>query len=185
MTDLNFRLAERLKSLRLGRGWSLLDLAESSGVSRSTLSRIENGDVSPTAETLGALSTAFEMTMSQLLAPVETPFAPLVRRADQSQWHDPENAFHRQIVSPPSSGLTAEVIRCQLGAYQIIAYASPSLPGHEHHLLVLSGALTVTLGDEHHELAEGDCLRYRLFGPSRFQTGVEPATYLVVLAGGA
>lgn len=181
MTTLNFRLADRLKQLRLERGWSLQELADHSGVSRSTLSRIENGDVSPTADTLGSLSAAYHMTISRLLAPVEAPFQPLVRHGEQSEWQDPQNGFARRVVSPPSGGLSAEVIRCTLEPYQIIAYAGPSRPGHEHHLVMLEGALTVTLGDEMHQLQAGDCLRYLLYGPSRFQTGVDPATYLIVL----
>jgi transcriptional regulator with XRE-family HTH domain len=36
------RLAERLRALRGERGWSLDELARRSGVSRATLSRLEN-----------------------------------------------------------------------------------------------------------------------------------------------
>ncbi|WP_394691088.1 helix-turn-helix domain-containing protein [Hoeflea sp.] len=181
MTTLNDRLAERLKQIRTDRGWSLQELADVSGVSRSALSRVETGEVSPTAETLGALSGAYLMTISQLLAPVEAPFQPLVQADEQSQWHDEENGFLRKVVSPPAGGLSAEVIRCTLEPYQIISYAGPSKPGHEHHLVMLEGALTVTLGEAVHQLQAGDCLRYQLYGPSRFQTGVDAASYLIVL----
>lgn len=181
MATLNGRLAERLKQIRMERGWSLQQLADASGVSRSTLSRIENGEVSPTAETLGSLSLAYRMTISQVLAPIEAAFTPLVRHSEQSQWTDADNGFTRTIVSPPSGGLAGEVVRCALAAYQIISYAAPSVPGHEHHLVMLAGALSVRLGDDEHQLEAGDCLRYQLFGPSRFQTGVDPASYLIIL----
>ena len=138
-STLNDRLAERLRQIRVSRGWSLEVLAEKSSVSRSTLSRIENAEVSPTAETLGSLSSAYQMSISQLLAPVETPFAPLVRFAEQSVWSDAANGFSRRIVSPPSGGLSAEVVRCELEANQKISYAAPSVPGHEHHLVLLDG----------------------------------------------
>ena len=170
---LNDRLAERLKQVRMTRGWSLQELADASGVSRSTLSRIENA--------VGSLSSAYQMTISQLLAPIEAPFTPLVRQAEQSVWRDPDNGFSRRVVSPPSGGLSAEVVQCELEAYQIISYAAPSIPGHEHHLVMLSGMLTVSVGDEEHRLEAGDCLRYQLFGSSKFQTGVDPASYLIVL----
>lgn len=181
METLNDRLAERLKQVRLMRGWSLQELADVSGVSRSTLSRVENAEVSPTADTLGSLSTAYQMTISQLLAPIEAPFTPLIKAAEQSVWHDADNGFSRKVVSPPSGGLSAEVVHCTLDAYQMIAYAAPSVPGHEHHLVMLSGTLSVNIGDEEHHLEAGDCLRYQLFGSSKFQTGVDPATYLIVL----
>lgn len=181
MSNLNARLAERIKQVRMARGWSLQDLADKSAVSRSTLSRIENADVSPTAETLGSLSSAFQMSISQLLAPVETPFAAIVRRNEQALWQDPENGFSRRLVSPPSGGLSAEVVRCDLAPDQKISYETPSVDGHEHHLVMLSGVLAVTLGEETHVLEAGDCLRYQLHGASRFQTGDQPASYLIVL----
>lgn len=181
MLTFNDRLAERLRQVRMGLGWSLEALAGKSGISRSSLSRIENAEVSPTAETLGSLSSVYQMSISQLLSPIDTPFAPLIRHAEQSRWEDAHNGFARTIVSPPSGGLSAEVIRCLIEPYQIISYAAPSVPGHEHHLVVLSGALTVTISEQAHGLEAGDCLRYQLFGPSRFHTGVEPADYLLVL----
>ena len=181
MTDLNSRLAERLKQVRTQRGWSLQELADVSGISRSTLSRVENAEVSPTAETLGNLSAAFKMSISQLLAPIEAPFTPLIRAAEQSVWQDTDNGFSRKVVSPPSGGLSAEVVQCSLDAYQMISYAAPSVPGHEHHLVMLSGSLSVSVGDEEHHLEAGDCLRYQLFGSTKFQTGVDPASYLILL----
>ena len=47
---------------------------------------------------------------------------------------------------------------------------------------MLKGALTVTVEGETYALREGDCLRYRLFGSSRFETRRSPAYYLIVLA---
>ncbi|WP_051556194.1 helix-turn-helix domain-containing protein [Nitratireductor aquibiodomus] len=49
------RIAERLRALRQERGWSLEDLATRCGVSRATLSRLENAEVSATANALGRL----------------------------------------------------------------------------------------------------------------------------------
>jgi transcriptional regulator with XRE-family HTH domain len=176
------RLAERLRQLRAAKGLSLQALAESSGVSRATLSRIENGEVSPTAETLGALASAYAMTISRILAPAERPFQALVARAEQSVWQDPSHGFTRHIVSPPSGALSVEIVRCELAANQAITYAKPPVAGLEHHLTMLNGALTVTVEGESYALKEGDCLRYRLFGSSRFETRRSAAAYLIVLA---
>jgi transcriptional regulator with XRE-family HTH domain len=176
------RLAERLKTLRAEKGLSLQELAVRSGVSRATLSRIENGEVSPTAETLGALAAVYAMTISRLLAPAERPFAALIAREQQSVWHDPRHGFTRHVVSPPSGALSVEVVRGEIAAHQKIAYEKPPVAGLEHHLIMLSGALTVTVEGVAHALKPGDCLRYRLFGSSRFETGRSAASYLIVLA---
>ena len=58
-SDTDTRLAQRLRQLRGERSWSLEELATKSGVSRATLSRIENHEVSPTASVLGKLCAAF------------------------------------------------------------------------------------------------------------------------------
>lgn len=46
-------MAGRLADLRVERGWSLDELARHTGVSRSTLSRLERAEISPTAAFAG------------------------------------------------------------------------------------------------------------------------------------
>ncbi|TSD84991.1 helix-turn-helix transcriptional regulator, partial [Mycobacterium sp. KBS0706] len=82
------RLAARLAALRAEQGWSLDALAERSGISRATLSRLERGETSPTASLLGRLCTAYGRTMSGLIAEVETDPPQLLRRAEQPGWTD-------------------------------------------------------------------------------------------------
>lgn len=175
------RLANHLKALRLARGLSLQALAARSGVSRASLSRIENAETSPTAETLGALASALAVPISQLLTPLERPFRAVVKAAEQDVWTDPQHGFLRRIVSPRAGDLRLEVLSCELAPRQTIAYSAPAVPGHEHHLVLLDGALAVDVGDDSHQLAPGDCLRYRLFGSSRFASGPEGARYLLAL----
>jgi transcriptional regulator with XRE-family HTH domain len=176
------RLAEHLRSLRLSRDLSLQELAERSGVSRASLSRIENGEVSPTAETLGRLATALALPISHLLAPLEPGFQALIRHDEQSVWEDPATGFTRRTLSPPNAQLSIEVIECAIPPRRRIAYERPALPGHEHHLVLLAGALTLTVDGARHALRPGDCLRYRLHGASCFETGERPARYLLALA---
>jgi transcriptional regulator with XRE-family HTH domain len=49
VSDLNQRIAERVRELRSMRGLSLDAVASRSGVSRSMISLIERGESSPTA----------------------------------------------------------------------------------------------------------------------------------------
>ncbi|TMV04782.1 helix-turn-helix domain-containing protein [Ruegeria sediminis] len=182
LDDLSGRLAGRLKELRLDRGWSLDQLAGESGLSRATLSRMEKGEVSPTAESLGRLCAAFGLPMSRLLMMVEETFAPKVPYERQTEWTDPETGYTRRSVSPPSPGLSGEVLECHLPPGTAIAYDAPPRPGQEHHLVMLDGALTLTVDGTPHELRAGDTLRYHLSGPNRFETGPQRgARYLLVL----
>lgn len=175
------RLASHLRAMRGERGLTLQALAERSGVSRATLSRIENGEVSPTAETLGRMAAALAMPISRLLAPMEQGLQAVIRRADQSVWRDPDSGFTRRSVSPPSGDLRLELIEGRLEPHSRISYVGPAVAGQEHHLVLLSGSLSVTLESAPHDLRPGDCLRYRLYGASRFETRDEGAVYLIAL----
>ncbi|MFD8079816.1 helix-turn-helix domain-containing protein [Streptomyces sp. NPDC059718] len=183
-TSVDARLAARLAELRDERGWSLDDLSTRTGVSRSTLSRLERAEISPTAALLGRLCTAYGRTMSRLLAEVESGGEPaqLVRAADQRVWTDTPSGFGRRSVSPPHPGLRAEIIEGVLRPGGDIAYEGPPVAGLEHHVWLREGALEVTVQDRSHHLAPGDCLRYRLWGTSRFRCpGPDPARYAVVV----
>lgn len=181
-TDLTPRLAERLKRLRGEHGLSLDALAEKSGVSRATLSRLENAESSPTAEILGRLCAAYGLPISRLMAMVEDDWRPFMPRGAQPVWTDPKAGFVRRSVSPPARGLAAEVIECELAPGAEIAYERPPVAGLEHHLVMLDGALEIEQDDGRHRLGPGDCLRYQLHGASTFRTSAESgARYILVV----
>lgn len=174
------RIAGRLRALRQERGWSLDDLAGRSGVSRATLSRLENAEVSATANVLGRLCAAYGMTLSRLMHLVEDDFPPLAPRAAQALWEDAQSGFVRRVVSPPARALAGEVMEGCLRPGASVSYDGPPRPGLEHHLVMLEGALRITVDGAVHMVHPGDCLRYQLRGPSRFEAGEEGgARYLL------
>lgn len=176
------RLAARLKRLRAERGWSLEALAERSGVSRATLSRVEAAQVSPTAQTLARLCAVHGLPVSRLLRDVEPEAPPLLRRDDQSVWRDPQGAVVRRSVSPPAAGFVGELVEVTLSPGAVVAYPAPHRPGAEHHLWMIEGGLTLTVGAAPWVLGPGDCLRYRLEGESRFEAdAVLSARYLLAI----
>lgn len=179
---LDERLARRLAALREAHGLSLDALAERCGISRATLSRVERGETSPTAAMLGALCAAFGITLSQLMLEAEGPPPALLRRAEQPLWVDPETGFSRRNLSPPGAGFRGEMLENAMPAGSAIAYPGPPIPGQEHHLWLIEGALALTVDGQRHLLEAGDCLRWRLFGPSRFESlGPGPARYVLAL----
>ncbi|WP_443043282.1 helix-turn-helix domain-containing protein [Streptomyces sp. HM190] len=182
LDPVDLRLAARLAELRAERGWSLGELAERSGVSRSTLSRAERAETSPTAALLNRLCHVYGRTMSQLLSEVEAEPVTVVRVADQLVWEDRASGFVRRSVSPPAAGLRGELVEGRLTAGADLAYDGPSVPGLEQHIWVLEGVLRVTERGVEHELAAGDCLRMRVWGPVRFACpGPRDARYALVV----
>ena len=79
------QLGERLRTLRKGLGWTLQDLAKRSGVSLSTLSKIENAQVAPTFDSLlkaaRGLGISFETLLAQASSEPPSPRRPAGGRA--------------------------------------------------------------------------------------------------------
>ena len=62
-------LGARVRDLRKARDWTLEQAANQAGLARSTLSKIENGQMSPTYEALKKLATGLDITIPQLFTP--------------------------------------------------------------------------------------------------------------------
>ncbi|MGR3321301.1 MAG: helix-turn-helix domain-containing protein [Pseudooceanicola sp.] len=66
-------LGLRVRDLRKARGWTLEQAARQAGLARSTLSKIENGQMSPTYDALKKLATGLDIPVPQLFTPPEQP----------------------------------------------------------------------------------------------------------------
>jgi transcriptional regulator with XRE-family HTH domain len=62
-------LGARVRELRKARDWTLEQAAGQAGLARSTLSKIENGQMSPTYEALKKLAVGLEISVPQLFTP--------------------------------------------------------------------------------------------------------------------
>lgn len=180
--DVERRIAERLARLRAERGWSLDELAERTGISRATLSRLERSELSPTAAMLGRLCGSYGWTLSRLMAEAETRPPHLVSPSDQAEWTDPESGYRRRVISPPAPGLRGELVEVRMPAGASVSFDQAPIAGLEHHLWMLEGSLTLEVEGSTFRLRAGDCLRYVLAGPTRFHaTGKRDARYVIAM----
>lgn len=62
-------LGSRVRDLRKSRGWTLEQAASKAGLARSTLSKIENGQMSPTFDALKKLAEGLSISVPQLFTP--------------------------------------------------------------------------------------------------------------------
>src|ERR1700712_2110866 len=62
------QVGPRLRRLRMQRGKTLTAVAQETGISKSTLSRLETGQRRPTLELLLALSKAYQVPLDDLVA---------------------------------------------------------------------------------------------------------------------
>ncbi|HKQ66255.1 MAG TPA: XRE family transcriptional regulator [Methylomirabilota bacterium] len=185
-SDLNERIAERVRELRAGQGLSLDALATKSGVSRSMISLIERGESSPTAVVLEKLAAGLGVMLASLFdAPAAPqPSGPVARREDQPQWRDPASGYVRRNVSPAGAPQPMQIVEVQFPAGARVAFETGARDTRVHQQVwVLEGAIDVTVGAERHRLRKGDCLAMQLDRPTMFHNPTrKPTRYAVVIA---
>lgn len=180
--NLGQRLAQRIRLERDGRGWSLADLAERSGVSKATISKIERAEVSPTAVVLVRLASAFDLTLAGLMLRAESQGERVSRAGEQPVWRDPETGYVRkQVFSRPDHPV--ELVRVELPPKQRVTLPASSYAHIRQLVWVQSGSLVISEGGERHALATGDCLGFGMPAETTFANETNTAcTYVVALA---
>ncbi len=91
----------RVKQLRGERGWSLEDLANASGVSRSMLSQIERNEANPTLAVTLRIARAFGISLADLLKmPGATSSVEVIRADDRTYHYRSDNHCQIRTLSP-------------------------------------------------------------------------------------
>ncbi|KPH79829.1 DNA-binding protein [Bosea vaviloviae] len=180
--DLDKRLGERIRRLRLAAGMTLDQLSERSGVSRAMISRVERGESSPTAALLDRICAGLGIFLSALFRD-EDHGGPLVRRADQPVWADPASGYVRRNVSPAGTGSGVEIVEVEMPAgARVLLDAARSAHRLDQQVWVLAGEMVIMFGGAEHRLSAGDCLQMLLDGPIAYHNpGSVLARYAVVL----
>lgn len=150
--DVLTAVGARLRALRRARGTTLADLAAETGLTASTLSRLENGLRRPTLEQLLPLARAHDLPLDDLVGAPRTgdprvhlrpiirdgmTFIPLTRRAGGIQ------AF--KVIYPPAA-----------------EWGAPEPRTHEGYewFYVLNGHVRFVLGDQDLRLGPGEAAEF-------------------------
>jgi transcriptional regulator with XRE-family HTH domain len=167
------QVGPRLKRIRAQRRITLTGLASTTGISKSTLSRLETGQRRPTLELLLALSQAYRMPLDDLVG------APDVA--------DPRI----RLKSGHVKGRTVIPLTRQpngMQAWKIVIPTSkvnPEPRAHDGHewIYVLSGRMRLVLGDRDWVLGAGEVAEFDTGVPHWFgSTGDEAAEILSIFA---
>jgi transcriptional regulator with XRE-family HTH domain len=165
------QVAPRLRRLRTQRRLSLIDVASSTGISKSTLSRLETGQRRPTLELLLTLSHAYRVPLDALVGAPE--------EGDPRLRLKPGRVKGRTVIP-----LTRQPDGMQ--AWKIVIPTSKVTPEPRTHdgyewIYVLSGHMRFVLGDEDWVLGPGEVASFDTLVPHWFgSTGEEPAEILSI-----
>lgn len=182
-SDINTRIAARVRALRAGSGLSLDALAEKCAVSRSMLSLIERGESSATAVVLEKIATGLAVPLASLFEDESAPLNPLSRREERTPWRDPQSGYVRCNISPLNYPSPIQIVEVMLPAGAHVAYETGVRDApFDQQVWVQEGRIELTLGDVTHRLEAGDCLAMQINQPTAFRNRTrKPARYVVVL----
>lgn len=177
LTDVLTAVGPRLRALRKARGATLARLSEETGISLSTLSRLEAGQREPTLKLLLPLAKAYGVPLDELVGAPQTgdprihprPFmrhgntwVPLTRHLGGMH-------AYKQVM-PVGRNRTRQTVRPEQGVHE----------GYEW-LYVLSGRLLLALGDHDLVLTAGEAAEFDTRTPHGFaNAGDIPVEFLVL-----
>lgn len=181
--EINLRIADRVRALRMAQGLTLDALAAKSEVSRSMLSLVERGESSPTAVVLDKIATGLGVSLASLFDDGNAPPDPISRQADRIPWRDPATGYIRRNISPANYPSPIHIVEVELPAGASVAYETGTRDVSIHQQIwVQAGYIELTLGDVTYYLAEDDCLAMQLDAPTTFRNRTDqPARYIVVI----
>jgi len=183
-SDINSRIATRVRTLRAERGLTLDELAGQCDVSRSMISLIERGESSPTAVILEKVATGLGVPLASLFEDYSAPASPVSRRADRVPWRDPQSGYVRCNISPPNFPSPLQIVEVVLPAGAKVAYETGAREVSLHQQIwVQEGGLEVTLGKVTQRLAQGDCFAMQVNEPIVFRNVTRKSVrYVVAIA---
>lgn len=185
MEDINIRIAQQVREIRLARGYTLDVLASRCQVSRSAISLIERGEASPTAVVLEKLANGLGVPLTQLFDSSQNTQSPppMVRRNQQSQWKDPETGYIRRQVSSPNWKSPFQIVEIEFPAQSRVTYETSVNPKVVlQQIWVIEGQIDIQLGENFYALQEGDCLAMQLGQPIIYSNpSSKTARYILVV----
>lgn len=183
------RLGERLKAIRLANRWTLKDVGLKTGIAGSTLSKIENDQLSPSFAVVQKLISGLGIDLPQLLTPT-THHARSSGRRDLTREglgkQHPTPTYEHELLSLQLTQKHMVPFKTVVRARHIDDFAEWIRHDGEEFLLILKG--NVLLYSEFYEplpMAEGDSLYFdSAMGHALISTSTDDALILSVCTQG-
>ena len=157
-------LGEKLRELRARSGWTLDELARQTSLSKSYLSRLEDGDRQPSLAALLSISRAFGVSLAALFEGEPSRRDDVVTWAEQTR-PQPGNGLVYRALSSAARPVSMQPVRVT------VPFARTGTERYQHDgeewLYVLSGTLQLTLTNDTFTLSPGDAAHFDAREPHR------------------
>lgn len=151
-------VAANVRALRAEAGLTLPDLAEQTGLGRSTLAQLESGRGNPSVETLWSLARGLGVPFGRLVEPTAPPIR-LVRAGQGITLQTADDAVSTALLatSPRRGSFEVYVMEGEPGQAR---FAEPHGLGVVEHLFIATGVLRTGPASAPAELQAGDLLTF-------------------------
>ncbi|MDD3088363.1 MAG: XRE family transcriptional regulator [Candidatus Omnitrophica bacterium] len=158
-----------IKRAREEIGLTLRGLAEKLGMSASFLSQVENGKASPSLSSLKNISDALNITVSKLIEggqPVED--SPIVKANERKYLNEAGKGINLYLLTSRDPNKQMEPLLFKLKEGATSGDTSYRHFGQEF-VLVLRGAIEITLNETSYILRKGDSIYFNSSVPHSFR----------------
>lgn len=185
-TPVALDLGARVRELRKERSWTLEQAATHAGLARSTLSKIENGQMSPTYEALKKLAVGLGIPVPQLFTPpraAQVSGRLAVTRSGDGAAH-PTTTYEHELLAGALTNKAMLPYRARVRARSFEEFDGWVRHDGEEFLYVLTGAIRlITEFYAPIEMRRGDSAYYdATMGHNVISVSEEDATILWVTA---
>jgi transcriptional regulator with XRE-family HTH domain len=170
-------LAANLRRLRIARHLSLSELARATGMSKATLSGIENARANPTVDTLASLAGALRISLGELLEEIPLAEVRIVRAAQART--EQRDGVSRRLLDAVSSDGDLDLAEISLAPCEI-SEVNASATGSRAHVYVLQGKLIAGPVERPTELGTGDYASFPADVPHLYEAARHPARALLL-----
>ena len=178
-------LGKRMRAARKSRNWTLLDVANFSGISITTISRAERGQLALSYEKFSALARALNLDLAALFsetgATTSTLAEPIVTRSGEGVLYQGHSVSY-QFLSTQAGGKQLSPMRGFIHARKFNGPEDFSQHLGEEFVYILSGKVEVYFSDGRCiTLNRGDTLYFdSSIGHAYISVSRSPAEYIAV-----
>ena len=169
-------IGPRLKSWREKRSMTLAELSKTTGISSSTLSRLEAGKRAPNLELVVPIARALRLELDDIVprAAPDPRVSRTTKRVGETQY---------ETLSPDSSPVQTYKVTFPAKPAGIIEVPEPRVHDGQEWLYVLSGRLRLVIGEQDVTLAPGEAAEFDTRIPHWLSaTGSGPAEILSIFS---
>jgi transcriptional regulator with XRE-family HTH domain len=173
--DFDGIIRQRIRGLRLARGWSLDALATRSAMSASTLSRIETGHRRIALDQLVPIARALGTTLDQLVESVDDDDVVIRPQRDK------QRGMTTWMLTPQRAPHGVTVVKMRIAARRPAVAAELGVHPGRDWFTVLSGTARLQLGERTILVGEGDAAEFSTMVPHAVGAHGGPVEILAIL----